>query len=438
MARSRGHIDYVDRRDILALLNGEFARFDSTYVDTKRIAAGEVDELSDRLQSIQKDRGIPLFRSARILDEATWLLHYTADWGRLHRRLHDLERSLREVEFDAVDQRSLVAGPDGGFGAGTTTLFAKLEATADALQRADAAPPAAPLFLKPLLRPERLLAYLHDLLVSDIARVGLNQRLELGSVESSILQFLRKPVLRATLLHPVLWDGVSPEDAEDGLQRLDDTFSDFIDQSQHPRTGYWGPWYRVDDGLIKLHDLSYTFHIVQYRKGAVDRWPAIIETTLAIRGRDYPYGWRPSNHRSPFSNHHNMDVIRLFESGFDKVDLASQGKIATAVFEMLDWCLFHSLTPSFDDFVEVDDIDTVDRYAFGIAFLRLAGYWDGGRFWWDLGRERPSHWPDRRQVAPRLLAAVERLNSDSSYVDDIRATLRPLIALADDDATPSV
>ena len=54
-------------------------------------------------------------------------------------------------------------------------------------------------------------------------------------------------------------------------------------QTQHPRTGYWGPWYRIGGKLLIVQDLSFTFHQINYRQGNVELWPQIIETTLNIK-----------------------------------------------------------------------------------------------------------------------------------------------------------
>jgi hypothetical protein len=91
-----------------------------------------------------------------------------------------------------------------------------------------------------------------------------------------------------------------------------------------------------------MQDLSFTFHRVSYLKGAVDHWPNIIETTLAIKDQIYPYGWRPSE-GSVFSNHHNYDVLTIFKRGWSLVDPGMQRRIADAIFEIFDWSLTKSL-----------------------------------------------------------------------------------------------
>jgi hypothetical protein len=74
----------------------------------------------------------------------------------------------------------------------------------------------------------------------------------------------------------------------------------------------------------------------------VDRWPNIVDTTLAIKDLTYPYGWRPSE-GSEFSNHHNYDVLTIFKRGWSMVDTNTQRRMADAIFEILDWSLTKSL-----------------------------------------------------------------------------------------------
>ena len=82
---------------------------------------------------------------------------------------------------------------------------------------------------------------------------------------------------------------------------------------QDPATGYWGPSYWSDGHLYKSADLSYTFHIISYRRGNVDHWPEIVETTMAIENEPYPFGWK---HEGSYVNHNNYDVAKIFRYGW--------------------------------------------------------------------------------------------------------------------------
>lgn len=428
-------IDYVDRRDIIAMLDAEFAAYRPGYVEEKGLLGEALGRLTGRVLAFQ-EAGEPLYRSQQIVSEATWLLRYTCDWERLRDRLTKLEESLSTGERVAADQVALVAGKGGGFDAGATEFFQVLDNTTDAIQRSGYVP--QPLtFLKDKLSPGRLLAYLHGLQTSDIRGTGINRRAELASVESSMLQFLTKPKLRGLLSDPELWGTRDLDAIAFKLIRLSETYADFLDQAQHPRTGYWGPWYLIGGELLQLHDLSFTFHIVNFRKGVVRRWPEIIETTLEIGrlGLVYPYGWRPSDSPSPYSNHHNTDVVTLLFKGRAHTSEAQRRQVASAIRAMLDWCLMMSLSPRdelrYGAFAEVDEYSTTEKYSFGIGFLDAVGYWGIDEpFWWDAEQRREPWWPDACDVARDLLAAVKQTNADSSYVEDIEAMLGPVIRSA--------
>jgi hypothetical protein len=128
----------------------------------------------------------------------------------------------------------------------------------------------------------------------DLARTGRNYR-SLGSIESAMSQLLFKNgELSKFVSDRRLWPDHSEDQILETVEALKASYLDFLRQVQHSATGYWGPWYVIEDGLETKQDLSFTFHQVSYLKGAVDHWPNIIETTLAIKDQIYPYGWRPS------------------------------------------------------------------------------------------------------------------------------------------------
>lgn len=429
-----GRIDFIDRGKIIEKINAEFAALDPDYAKTKQAFQDELAPLKTQMLALQ-DSGEPVWRSQQILSEAIWLNNHTVEWKRLHSRIADLRHSLNPDQVGQPDQRGLIASEDGGYHQGSEVPFIILDLTTDAVQRDDA-PEKSLLFLKDCLDPGRLLAYLYRLQITDIAATGVNCRSELGSVESSFLQFLIKPKLRCLLSDRHLWEVKNADDISFRLIRLSETYEDFLNQTQHPRTGYWGPWYRIGGELLQLHDLSFTFHVVNYRKGDVSSWHDIIETTLEIGrlGLLYPYGWKPSDSPSPYSNHHNADVITLFEYGFDKleVDEFQKHQIGDVVYNMLNWCLTKSLMRDSDSrycgFEEVDEYNTTQKFGFGVGFLQTAGFFEIGKpFWWDPSREREPWWPDPCAVAEGLLKAVNRLNVDSSFTDDIRETLRSVL-----------
>lgn len=54
---------------------------------------------------------------------------------------------------------------------------------------------------------------------------------------------------------------------------LEAIYGDYLQLTQPPRTGYWGPWHRFSDRLVMVQDLSFTFHVVSYQSGNIANWP---------------------------------------------------------------------------------------------------------------------------------------------------------------------
>jgi hypothetical protein len=221
--------------------------------------------------------------SDQIYIEAKWLLHHAADWPRLDRRLDELESSLENRDQHFALRQS---PENGAWGACYEEWFHKLDASIDglnALVEQGAAPEHGFAFLDPIRTPERLIAYLDRIRVSDIARTGRDTRDELGSVTTVLSQILFKKRLRKMFAKHVR--GFALTDA------YIEAYQRFLDSWQDAETGYWGAWYRFDGKILKSADLSFTYHTVTYRRGRVNHLPRIVETTLAIKDTAYPYGW---------------------------------------------------------------------------------------------------------------------------------------------------
>ena len=222
---------------------------------------------------------------------------------------------------------------------------------------------------------KKLLSRLQDLLVSDIARTGVNNRGQLSSLITSISQGLFKNYIRNNL------EEVVDMDSDSSLPWLEEAFWFFLSGAQDPDTGYWGAWYIVDGKVYKTSDLSMTYHIVSYTKGkGLERWQNLIATTLAIESDPYPYGWK---HHGSFNNHNLYDVAKIYKYGWRHMDQSQRASIGTQIQSMLDWSLSNTLdddrnfihNPSFSD-------SLADEYYFGVSFYDVVGYWNPDyRFW---------------------------------------------------------
>jgi hypothetical protein len=347
--------------------------------------------------------------SEQILAEAQWLLNYTEAWERASLRLDTLEKSLANKKQPGPTQDQ-----DGSWGGCCIEWYRKLEPTVDALQMSDLEMSKVKRlsFMARLLDPGRTLAYLYRLQISDIAATGRNNRDELGAVQSALSQLIFKDDLRARLADPKLGFVVSEE--------LEDVYIDYLEQTQNARTGYWGPWYRFGDELVMVQDLSFTFHVVQYRSGCISDWPRVIDTTLQIKKLVYPAGWMPDAD-TQYSNHNNYDIVTLFLYGWGEMTERQREQAKNEIAAMLAWCLTKSVTG--DGFDPVGD-SAVDSYYFGVRFLDRIGFWDPAKLFWTDTLTLPDGAPSPSELCRRLAAGFAKLNDGSEEGRTVRKILQ--------------
>ena len=130
--------------------------------------------------------------------EVKWRVLYTADFQAIERRIHYLEASLgNENQTDVLQQ----SPTDGTWGACFEPMFAKLEATVLALQmlhQQNIAPNYSLNFLPDIRTGKDAVAMLAQLLVSDIAREGVDHRSELAALTVGAMHLGLSPTGRRT------------------------------------------------------------------------------------------------------------------------------------------------------------------------------------------------------------------------------------------------
>ncbi len=368
------HGTTIERLDMRRLITKEFEKFDPNYLKHYAQREMRLDKLK-RLLMASAESGKALPCSRRMMIEAEWLLDYTAEWETLDRKLNALEASLAIKHQDFAMRQA----PDGSWGACYDAWFEKINGTLDAINllpvSTDEAAPVLPYpftILRKIDSSRALITYLYGLQLSQIAKTGIYQREELGAIEGALSQMLFKEPLRAILQA----NGATFADPA-----YVNTYRDFLDDTQDPISGYWGPWIMTEDGIIRAADLSFTFHVVSYRKGAVHRWPQIIETTLAIKDLPYPFGWR---HNGQYNNHNNYDVVKILRLGWPHMTSAEIGRARAEIHAMLKWSLDKSITPDGEFRDDPSFYDSVgEAYYYGVSFLDEVGYWNKAQRFWD-------------------------------------------------------
>jgi hypothetical protein len=397
MTDERGAIvkaDYVDRDDIGRLITQEFNRFDPDYEVKREPLKREWQVLGKEVDKVTAQGGDP-WRSDQIRAEAKWLLNYRADWERLRRKIVDLRASLKEGKDGRPGQ-----GPDGSWGRYAEEWYRKLEPTVDELQFSGLIPSDLKpfYFLSHLNDPRVLQDYLWRLQISDIAVTGENHRDQLGASQTAFSQLMYKKDLRKLLDEHDLGFKID--------EKLEHAYEDFMNQTQHPRTGYWGPWYRAGNRLRMVQDLSFTFHHVKFRKGkGISHLDRIAETTLKIRNLTYPNGWTPAE-GGKYSDHHNYDVVQILAFCWPQMKQEQKEAACGAMGDMLEWCL----TESVDRSGFRTEKDPFEALYFGVRFLDRVGYWDvEKRFWLPLSVRIPGGPPSSLELAERFLKTLDGL-----------------------------
>jgi hypothetical protein len=387
-----------------AFVETEFSDFDPDSLAHRSRLGDRLIELGEQLAHIQAS-GHSMQCSNQIYLEAKWLQHYTTYWNELTRRLEDLATSLHEVDQDFATQQSAEAGL---WGACYERSFFKVEATMLALIELETKGqiPRYEVHLPPPFDSfENSFEHFNSLLISDIARTGIDNRGELVNLSTVAALLYFKGQFRGYVREIV---GLLAKDENPDTRTLANsaTFAKLIDDWQDPVTGYWGAWYASNGHLYKTTDLSVTFHMISYRRGEVHHWPAIIETTFAIENEPYPFGWK---HKGGFTNHNNYDIAKIFSYGWPHMTPEQQRRAAAAIDEMVHWTLSESLQTggSFKTVPTFFSSTAADFY-FGVSFLQTVGFWDAKkRFWTD----RP--FPEALAICERIKAQLIEMGIES-------------------------
>jgi hypothetical protein len=331
------------------------------------------------------------------MTELQWRLGYTADVA----AARGLLAKTQAIAADPHPPSALVQDDEGSYGACVEPWFYKVDFSSEQLLDFTGWPgKLPPRFLDRINDPDRLLAYLDSILVSDIAAQGIDRRKELNEGTATIVRVIVRGLPREYALHP----GLKP------------ALMAFIARWQDPETGFFGAWYRVDGAIVKTTDLSLTFHLASYLDGAIGHWEKLADALLRIKSDTYPNGWLDSD---GMTNHNNYDVVALFKWGWPQMRTDQRQAASAEIAAMLDWCLTKSILP--DGTVQpTESGDSVpDNYYFAAAFLETIGYFDAGkRFWTDRTL------PDGGKLRDQLRQQVESFDHSNPLVPAALRRLR--------------
>ena len=365
--------------DVETLIEHDFIAYDANYLDRKTEFGQPLHELARRLAAKQM-AGNDMACSNQIFLEAKWLYHYTADWPRLDRQLRRLEASLENPHQKFANRQS---PEDGSWGVCYDEWFLRVEATFTALLAlyAESKTPEHPITLGDRVNtPDKLIAYMRSLVISNVTETGVDKRSELGSAATILTSAYFKDYLQAFLADDV--KGIPRNLGQYPVEAFKSAYQQFLEEWQDPETGYWGAWYRSEERLFRSMDLSITYHIVAYRQGDVAHWPRIIATTFRTKPEPYPFGWLQNG---AYTNHNNYDVVKILGYGWPHMTAFQRQEARREIRNMLNWSLNESLSldgvfknnPGSFSSVAAD-------FYYGVSFLHAIGFWDWSkRFWTD-------------------------------------------------------
>jgi hypothetical protein len=373
-------LDRVKSRDVFGYdPKEEFRQYDPDYPAKHHRYVEQLETLQRELALLSsKGRATPCSR--QLFLEARWLVFYSAHWAEIEERLAALRDMLAQPS-DPAHAREQVP-EDGSFDHCSHAWFLKLDSTIEEVEDRgeNGIPVHLPLkLLDRINTPEKLRAYLDSVLVSEVRKTGIDNRFELNIAITAIERFLVGHVIHSYPFPP-------------GLKEALFEYQDRI--WQDPQTGFFGGWYRLPDGsLRKTADLSVTFHIVSYRRDSIRRVPEMMQTLLAMKDREYPFGWLEEGRSS---NHHNYDVVRLFRVGWPAMSEEQRAQARTEMRRMMDFCLRETMNA--DGSFKMMDEDTLgSSFLFPISLLNELGYFRPSlRFW------TSEAFPDAMNVADKV------------------------------------
>jgi hypothetical protein len=372
--------------------------------ELRRAIEPEIRAVAARLDRAEA-RGCDTSCLRQILCELRWRLEYTADEQGVRSTLERL-RSLAPLLASAP--HAITPAGDGSYGGGTDVWFLKLDASVDYMLAPDFDDRCNPTrFLDRINDPGRLRDYLDSLLVSRLAKDGIDRRKELNFATANLVRL-------------ILWRRPPSYSWDAGLEAV---IRDFITKWQDPVSGFFGATYLIDGRLLQTLDLSLTFHMARYLEGRIGYWPELIDTLLKIRDGRYPNGWLDE---FGLTSHNNYDVAALFQLGWPEMRPDQRRRAEQELDRLTDWCLTTAIASDGRIVARAASESLPESYYFTIAFLDTVGYFDSGKRFWT---ERL--FPEAPALRARLESQLLTLSQADPMVRMARERLRRSVAATD-------
>lgn len=383
--------------------HGDWKRHNPKMVQLHSALQPHIDEMVAKVDAQEGD-GLDVSGPRQALTELHWRLSKTAD---VSAAIAWYDKTVIWLNQDNPPSAMRKQASDGSYGACASAWWIRLTDSSDWFI-ADGWHGKRPDFLDEINSPDLFGDYARRLLVSDIPAYGIDNSPELNNGVTTLVQLVFKQAPSNYSYHPGLKEALRA----------------FLREWQDPKTGFFGAWYRVDGQpeLVKLPNLSATYHVANYTKrenpSIVQDWPRLIDTLLAIKNHEYPYGWveHDQDGNLRMYNHHNCDVVKLFKFGWKYMRRDQQEQVRAEIQIMLEWALttIDSNGVFYRDGLFHDGTSEggVQDYSFFVAFLSEIGYFDEAqRFWVDQSTPQDL-FKDASKVQKQLRNQVKRFIPD--------------------------
>jgi hypothetical protein len=386
----RGQAFSVPDADLYAAkkLRLDFTQFDSNYVNKRGQRAARAKALVKKVFELES-AGRNTACMHQILFEAGSLLFSTADFVLIDKRLDELDTAILHPETQLDTEKPDPS--DGTWGKCYCQWYSKIVASFDHLEKIagnNLKPTPFPSFLNKVNTSEKLKSYLLSIAISDIPRTGIDNEREYNDMLATLIQI----IIRGRPMNYVVDSSL-----KDSLRNL------LLQTLRNPITGWWGESYLRNGKVEFVDDLSITFHTISYFKGKVPDMDKVVSTVLSVKNLPYPVGWLWNN---AYWNHNNMDIVTLFQYGWQKATVQQRNDMKIEIDSMLQWCLTKSLKADGSFPAIPPDGSVEEAQYYGISFLTRIGYFDPRkRFWTD------QDFLESSQVKERLVAYIKKHQS---------------------------
>ncbi len=401
---STGQKDSIPIPDIYSTqrLVEDFTKYNPNYAKQKDEAVTRTKLLAKKVFDLEK-AGVQTSCMHQVLFETESLLVSSANFIIVNQRLDELDSLINNSNKNVHQNNSLKNA-----GECYHEWYLKVYAAYDELEKEateeDTTYKPLPYFLDTVNTPEKLQHYLTSVSVSDVSKTGIDNEREYNEMLATLIQMIIRGRPQNYIVDSTL---------RQSLKNI------VLKQLRNNYTGWWGESYIRNGHVEFVDDLSITFHVISYLKGKVPDMNKVITTVLAVKKLPYPTGWLWNNQ---YWNHNNMDIVTLFQLGWQQANEQQRNDMRREIDSMLNWCLANSLNKDGSFKIITADGSVEDAEYYGVSFLSRIGYFDATKRFWTT-----KDFPEAAGVRNKIINFIKlHQNSGGTGGDSYKSALEDL------------